>query len=208
MALVKSLEWQYLPPVTIPEVEAIVVLGGGTDMMDYPRPMVDISGAGDRVLYAAELYKQGKTEYLLLSGGNSTWKKSITSTPASQMKELLTTLGVPSDAIWLQTRSVNTYEDALFSTQILGQKGINRILLVTSAIHMPRAMGVFLKQGISVIPAPTDFRVTEKNWQDLWSANISTQTLRIVPNISDASAFSNAIKEYIGIIVYRLRGWM
>jgi uncharacterized SAM-binding protein YcdF (DUF218 family) len=208
MSLVKSLEWRYLPPASLPDVETIVVLGGGTDMMNYPRPMVDISGAGDRVLYAAQLYKQGKSSHLLLSGGNLTWQNEASSTPASQMGEILEFLGIPADAIWLQTRSLNTYEDALYCSQILKEKGIDKILLVTSAIHMPRAMGVFMNQGIQVIPAPTDFRVTESNWADLWSGNIPAQTLRLVPNISDASAFSNAIKEYIGILVYRLRGWM
>src|SRR5690349_2037016 len=58
-ALTRSLEWRYLPPAELPHAEAIVVLGGGTDAPDYPRSTVEVNGAGDRVLYAARLYKQG-----------------------------------------------------------------------------------------------------------------------------------------------------
>ena len=58
--LAKSLEWQYLPEGEIPESEVIVLLGGGTDSAQYPRPTVELNGAGDRIIYAASLYKAGK----------------------------------------------------------------------------------------------------------------------------------------------------
>ena len=73
MALVRSLEWQYLPPTTLPHTEVIVLLGGGTESADFPRPFPELNGAGDRVLYAARLYKQGYAPHILLSGGFITW---------------------------------------------------------------------------------------------------------------------------------------
>ena len=59
-SLARSLEWQYLPRGDIPQASAIVLLGGGTDPAQPPRPLVQINGAGERILYAAYLYKQGK----------------------------------------------------------------------------------------------------------------------------------------------------
>ena len=56
--------------------DAIVVLGGGTESEQFPRPMVEVNSAGDRVLYAGKLYKEGKAPYILLSGGNISWYNS------------------------------------------------------------------------------------------------------------------------------------
>ena len=118
-ALARSLEWRYLPLDPVPQADVIVVLGGGTESQQYPRPTVETNSAGDRVLYAAELYKQGKAPYLLLSGGNIAWYNSRSTTPAYEMARLLELTGVPQEALWLQPKSQNTREDALFSSQML-----------------------------------------------------------------------------------------
>src|SRR5512133_2902508 len=68
--LVRSLEWRYLPPRELPRAEAIVVLGGGTEPAQPPRSGTEVNGAGDRVLEAARLFKQGSAPHILLSGGN------------------------------------------------------------------------------------------------------------------------------------------
>ena len=60
LSLARSLEWRYLPTGEIPSAAAIVLLGGGTESAAPPRPMVEVNGAGDRILYAAQLYRQGK----------------------------------------------------------------------------------------------------------------------------------------------------
>jgi len=108
----------------------------------------------------------------------------------------------------LQTKSQNTYEDAVFSSEILKEKGINRILLVTSALHMPRSVALFEKQGLEVIPAPTDFTITEDGWQQTFSPNTETLLTNILPNSSSLGLTTNVIKEYIGLLVYRLQGWL
>jgi uncharacterized SAM-binding protein YcdF (DUF218 family) len=108
----------------------------------------------------------------------------------------------------LQMKSLNTHEDALYSSKMLKDKGIQRIILVTSALHMPRSVALFQKQGIDVIPAPTDYRVTQSNWDDLMHPTIENLFINLIPSSSNISELTNAIKEYIGIFVYRLRGWM
>lgn len=205
--LSKSLEWRYLPPAEIPHEEVIVVLGGGTLSAQYPRQIVEVNGAGDRIIYALWLYQQGKADHLLLTGGSIDWLSSPEN-PATDMANLLAIFGLPEEAIWLEPESRNTYEDALYSAKILQENGISRIILVTSALHMPRSVGLFEKQGLEVIPAPADFIVTQKGWDNLKSGNIASQVFNLLPSAENLSNTSRALKEYLGILVYGLNGWL
>ncbi len=207
-ALARSLEWKYLPLEPVPQADAIVVLGGGTESEQYPRPTVEINSAGDRVLYAATLFKEGKAPIILLSGGNITWLGGRSMTPAEEMAGILDLVGIPRSAVWQQPRSQNTREDALYSSQMLKEKGITRVLLVTSAMHMPRSVALFEHQGIEVIPAPTDYTVTREGLENLFSLDPQTLLVNLVPNTSSLSLTTNVMKEYIGHMVYRLRGWL
>jgi len=207
-SLARSLEWRYLPLDPVPTADIIVVLGGGTESGEFPRPAVEVNSAGDRVLYAARLYKEGKAPRLLLSGGNITWLNGRTMTPAEEMAGILELTGISRDAILLQPRSQNTYEDALYSSEILKGMNINRVLLVTSAQHMPRSVALFEHQGIEVIPAPTDYTVTQSNWDNLFSFDLQTTLVNMVPNVSSMSLISSVLKEYIGMWVYQMRGWL
>jgi uncharacterized SAM-binding protein YcdF (DUF218 family) len=205
VSLVRSLEWRYLPPRELPRAEAIVVLGGGTEPAQAPRSSTEVNGGGDRVLQAARLYRQGSAPHILLSGGNITWMDSRSATPAQDMAELLQLMGVPPEALWLQDASRNTSEDALYSSRMLKEKGILRVVLVTSAMHMPRSVALFARQGIEVIPAPADYTVTEAEWQDLAHPNLPSFLLDLVPTASNLEATSGVLKEYIGMAVYRLQ---
>jgi uncharacterized SAM-binding protein YcdF (DUF218 family) len=206
--LARSLEWRHLPPENAPSAEVIVLLGGGTEPGDPPRPMVEVNTAGDRVLYAAKLYQQGAAPVILVSGGNVDFSSDRNSTPAEEMTELLLLMGVPASAIWQQPESQNTYEDALYSTEILAENGIDEVILVTSALHMPRSKALFENQGITVIPAPTDFTVTEHNWRNTFNPHLGEFVIYVMPNASALNLTTNVLKEYIGMLVYSLRGWM
>jgi len=207
LGMVRSLEWRYLPMTQMPSADAIVLLGGGTESAEYPRQTVELNSSGDRVLYAAWLYKQGKAPHILLSGGLIDWLDTG-STPAEDMAVILDMMGVPKEALWLESTSRNTYENAVNSRKFLNEKGINRIILVTSALHMPRSVDLFKHQGFHVIPAPTDYSVTQAAWQRLTDPNLATQLLNLMPNIDNLSSVTRALKEYLGMLVYRLRGWM
>ena len=206
--LARSLEWQYLPLNPVPTADAIVVLGGGTESGQYPRPEVEVNSAGDRVLYAGRLYKEGKAPYIMLSGGNITWLSGRTMTPAEEMAQILELMEIPREAMWLQPKSQNTYEDALFCSEMLKEKGIQRVLLVTSAQHMPRSVALFRHQGIEVVPAPVDYTVTQAGWDNLFAFDLQTTLVNMVPNVGSMSLTSGILKEYIGMWVYHLRGWM
>lgn len=207
-ALARSLEWKHLPPEGAPQAEVMVVLGGGTESGDAPRPMTEVNSAGDRVLYAAKLYKEGAAPNILLSGGNVNFSTARGMTPAEEMQDLLGLTGIPQEAIWLQPNSQNTYEDALYSARMLRERGIKEIILVTSAMHMPRSKALFEEQGIIVIPAPVDFTVTEQNWESAFNPTWKEALIYLLPNDSSLGLTTSVLKEYIGTFVYGLRDWL
>jgi uncharacterized SAM-binding protein YcdF (DUF218 family) len=201
LGLARSLEWQYLPPAEIPHAEAVVLLGGGTLPAEPPRQMVELNGSGDRVLYAAWLYRQGKVEHILLSGGLLDWEAGK-STPAQDMASLLEMMGVPADVLWLQTESRNTFEDAVYSARLLKSKGVRSVLLVTSAWHMPRAVEFFQFQGVEVVPLPVDFTVTEAGWEQLTRGDLRAKVLALMPTADNLALTSHMLKERLGMLVY------
>ena len=202
--LVRSLEWQHLPE-QIPSAQAIVVLGGAIRAPSAPRPMIDVNEHGDRVLYAAKLYRDGLAPLIIAAGGRIPWFGEERPESAD-MAILLQMLGVPADAIIEEPDSLNTYENAVNVRKILADQGIERILLITSALHMPRSLLIFEKQGINAIPAPTDFLATESSFQE--SDSPQEIILNFIPDASRLEKTTSALKEYIGIVVYRLRGWL
>lgn len=204
--LVKSLEWQNLPTASLPTADAIVVLGGGIRPQIPPRPAVDLSEAGDRVLYGAQLYREGKAPLVVMSGGRIDWKGGGPS-EAGDMATLAETLGVPAAAILQEPKSLNTYENAVEVKKILQARGLQRVLLVTSALHMPRSLAIFQKQGINAIPAPTDFLVTNQEIQEV-DGSPQAIILNVLPDSDRLQQTTRAIKEYVGLVIYRLKGWL
>ncbi len=204
--LTKSLEWQYMPRVALPTADAIVVLGGATKSAFPPRPGVDLSESGDRVLYGAQLYREGKAPVVIASGGRINWRGGGPSESAD-MAEIMKTLGVPTSAILQDPTSLNTHQNAVNVKKLMKERGIQRVLLVTSAMHMPRSLKIFQRQGIEAIPAPTDFLVTQ---HDLEESSNTTEAivLNLLPDTDRLDKTTRALKEYIGTVVYRLRGWL
>ncbi|MBM3137247.1 MAG: YdcF family protein [Chloroflexi bacterium] len=206
--LARSLEWRYLPPDEIPAADVIVLLGGGTESAAYPRSTVEINSAGDRVLYAAQVFFEGKSPVILLSGGEIAWLNNGTSTPAQDMASLLIQMGVPESALILENESQNTYENALKAREILSEMEIDNILLVTSAMHMPRSVALFEKQGFEVTPLPVDYSVTEGESKGNLNESWINRVMDIIPSASSLALTTNALKEYLGMLIYTLQGWM
>ncbi len=123
------------------------------------------------------------------------------------MSDLLQWMGVPVESIWQQGESKNTYEDAVYSTQILKARGIQNIILVTSAWHMPRALKLFQAQGLTVVPVPTDYNVTQTGWEQMFQGDWRALLLDLFPTVNNLSLTTKMLKEYIGLLVYGLRGW-
>lgn len=207
LSLARSLEWQYFPPKETPQADVIVVLAGGTQSAQFPRPITEINGAGDRIIYAAQLYHEGASNQILLSGGRIDWL-SRGAEPTDDMAEILTMLGIPTKVLLYESDSRNTYENAINTNNYLEPLGIKKIILVTSAAHMPRAVALFEHQGFEVIPAPTDYAVTEANWAQLFDSSLASKVISLVPNVENISMTTSTMKEYFGVWMYHLRGWL
>lgn len=147
----------------LPSADAIVVLGGSVDaprQAGYPPNLKD---ASDRVWHAARLFAAGKSSLVVLSGGSS---DGSTMSEAEAMRVFLMDLGVPSQAVLLEPHSRNTRENAAFTARLLQDKGVNTVLLVTSALHMPRAFALFSVTGLSVSAAATDYEGEDQHPHD------------------------------------------
>ena len=203
--LAKTLEWQHIPEGDFAKHEVIVVLGGGTTAGYSPQPTAGLNEAGDRLLYAAYLYHQGVADQLLITGGRLPGDDS---SEADEMAQILMIMGIPNEALIMEDQALNTYDNGRFTKAILDSQNINNIILVTSAMHMPRAKAVFEKQGFVVTPAPTDFYVQQAEWTTNQTENLLGKAFDFIPNSRAVSISSNAIREYMGLVVYRLRGWI
>ena len=202
--MTRHLEGQFLPRDPVPEADAIVVLSGGVLGRRAPRPSIEIGEAGDRLIYGASLYKQGKAPQIICTGNVATG--GMAPRPASEdMAELLAILGIPDSAIVTETRSENTHDHAVLVCPMLEQRRAGRVLLVTSAMHMPRAMGVFRRgcPAVEFIAAPTDFRAPYDPPMPWYRRGVA-----LLPTPGSLLAFSEAAHEYLGVAYYTLRGWM
>jgi len=206
MALVRSLEYQHLPAAELPESEVIVILGGSTRPFTYPRQIVEVNEAADRLLYGGWLYKQGKAPHILVSGGRISWLGGTIS-EAERMVSVLSMMSIPEEVIWLETRARNTEENARYTHEILQAKGIKQILLVTSATHMPRSVMLFENEGFDVIPAPTDFMSELPPTYDNGGDILARVLVDIIPNVENLALTTRVLKEYLGMLFYRLQGY-
>jgi uncharacterized SAM-binding protein YcdF (DUF218 family) len=123
------------------------------------------------------------------------------------MVQILTSIGIPASAIVQDPTSLNTYQNAVNVRAILKQRGIRKVLLVTSAMHMPRSLRIFQRQGIEAIPAPTDFLVTQQELDEPTSS-LQAILLNVLPDTERLENTTRALKEYMGMVIYRLRGWL
>jgi uncharacterized SAM-binding protein YcdF (DUF218 family) len=120
-------------------------------------------------------------------------------TLAEAMRDFLVELGVPSSDIILESRSRSTYENALQSARLLKDRGIRKIILVTEAAHMPRALGTFRKQGLEAVPAPCHYIST---------AWFERPLLGLLPAPGTLRESQGVLHEWLGMAWYRLRGRM
>ncbi|WP_022834728.1 YdcF family protein [Salisaeta longa] len=196
-ALRRSLEQQHPPqPIAAtPSADAIVVLGGGIAAAHPPRLYPDLNSAADRVLHAARLYKAGHAPCIIASGGAVPWHQQ---SEAPAMEIVLQQLGVPPRDVILEAESRSTYENAQHTAQLARRTGRDTLLLVTSALHMRRALATFRSTGLVVHPAPTDYEAVER----------SDTVLAFLPDAAALAGTTAALKEYAGYAVYRWRGWI
>jgi uncharacterized SAM-binding protein YcdF (DUF218 family) len=203
-SLLRSLESRYPPLTNPPQVGAIVVLGGCTRPPSRLNPWPEVSESGDRIIYGARLYRDGVAPKVILSGGSIPWS-GRPQPEALDMATLIQLMGVPPQAIHLETGSLNTYENAVNTKALLKSQQIPEpIVLVTTASHMPRAMGIFRKLGLQAIAAPTDFLAPAAGPPKTFLGGL----LGLLPDTTSLDQATLALKEYVGTVIYWARGWL
>lgn len=182
--LMGHLEYQYAPEqdvrATAPVNTMVVLTGYARRDERIPITGQVNSSSGFRLLEAARIFARTRRMTVIISGHSEV---------PIIMRDLLLELGVPRTNLVTDQESSNTYQSAIHLREQLSGK---RFYLVTSAGHMPRAMQVFLKQGLQPIPAPTDYFA---------SASLSDSS--ILPSGQHLAISDLAIHEYIGLIWYR-----
>ncbi len=191
-----------------PQVQAVVVLGGGSTTVRaaaVPREGASApagralgltrewNGAADRFAAGVELMRLGKAPKLIFTGGRLPWEL-LPDTEGDWLRAMAVTQGVPQDSVLVTEPVENTAQEAQAVARLLPGA---RIILVTSAFHMPRARALFEARGLTVVPFPVDFQVPER----------AMTAMDWLPNAGALKLTDMAWREVLGRAYYTVRGW-
>lgn len=194
--LIGPLEQRFTRPIDMPRnVETIVMLGGATaGRVSAARNVAELTEAGDRLAETLRLAQLFPEAQIVLSGGVGLLIANV-EPEAETARRFFTSLGIAEDRLVLEGASRNTEENAALTAELLGGGG-GETVLVTSAFHMPRSVGLFRKQGLEVIAWPVDYRSagTEGVGFDLANPALNITTTGV------------AIREWIGLLAYYWTG--
>lgn len=181
--------------------DAVVMLGTvlGASRMNILH--LNLNEAGDRAFTAIELVRQQKAPVLVL-GGATQILNSETLNEGTLLKRWINDWGLLSTNTIALEGSLSTREEAVQVQALAARRGWKRIILVTSAFHMKRAEAVFRKVGLEVAPFACDFAESGKLKQTIQFS------VPILPQAASLAAFDRYSHEILGLVVYRLRGWM
>lgn len=194
-------KWEQAPaalPVNSSQCKYIVVLGGMSSHYQ-PANRVQFAQSADRLMQAMMLTRQNEVEKLIISGGSA--NILLKQRPeGAVLKEFLTQWSLPDSILAIDSLSRNTYENALYTAQMFDSLKMEKnITLVTSAWHMPRAKRCFEKQGFKVSPVGADA---------MWPFESLTIGDVIIPSAAVLQKWDLLIKEWVGMTVYKIKGYI
>jgi uncharacterized SAM-binding protein YcdF (DUF218 family) len=197
-ALLGQLETQYAemaPDADLQAYAGVIVLGGalesGRVSQHHTQPL--LNGSAERMTMAVSLWRRNPGLHLVFTGGEGEWFGSGPS-EAERAQQFFDSMGVPRQALTLESNSRNTYENAVFTRQLPGLDASKPWLLMTSAWHMPRSMATFQKAGWNITPYPVDFRTGGSTPWTSYSLS------------AGAEHWEMLLHEWLGIAAYRLSG--
>lgn len=186
-------------PADVPSVDAIVVLSAGRLIAPGPA-RVSEWGEANRFFGGLELFQANKARWIVFTAA---WNGATppTETEGEILRDLAIAMGVPRDRVLLTAKVANTVDEAREARQTLAGAGVEspRVLLVTSAFHMPRATQTFSRAGFVVEPYPVDFWVSEAR---------GFAVMDVLPNASALLQTQTAVREFYGRAFYGLRDWL
>jgi uncharacterized SAM-binding protein YcdF (DUF218 family) len=183
-------------PDDMPPPDGIVVLGGSVDpAQSAEKGHVSLNEAAERLTAPIELIRRYPHARLVFTGGSGSLTDSRF-TEAQAVRQFWRATGLDQGEVVYEDRSRNTFENAVFTRDLVKPRKGERWLLVTSAMHMPRSVGIFRKAGFPVIPYPVDYRTGGEGS----GARFSLFTQGGI-GVTDAAAH-----EWVGLVAYYLTG--
>lgn len=185
------LEAKAPPALRLPrKIDGIVILGAALDEnITAYHGLVAINGQAERIAYAVPLIRKYPKATVVYAGGSPEGHEQ---TEADLARILFQIWNIKTQDMVFERRSRNTYENIVYSKELVKPELGENWLLITSAAHMPRAMKVAQKQGWEMIPYPVDY--VSGGWAGLSGGNLRYNLERL----------DKAVQEYIGLIAYRL----
>ncbi|MAO72163.1 MAG: hypothetical protein CMD02_06650 [Flavobacteriales bacterium] len=171
-----------------------IVLGGFSGY-DKHKNRVEFNDCGDRLFYSIQLFKSGKIKNILISGGNGQLLNNGYM-ESEWARDFLIHCGIPDENILIENKSRNTWENALYTSDLLQQAKNKKLLLITSSWHMKRAKFCFNKNNMNVDLFTTDY--TKKD------IKLNIEYL-LFPNSTSFVRWETLIKEFVGNIVYKIK---
>ena len=193
--LTRSMEWRHMPPTSQPSGDAIVVIAEGMQPADTPRQMVETGPEYNRVAAAAKLYKAGAAPLVVVAG-------EAASVPLVQAQ--LVEMGVPIQDILVQDKTENALEDAKFTRLLTSDKGVQSIILVTSAVKMDRTVFLYKQEKLNIVPMPVDYKVSLRSWTESSKPDLETILKNLMPNADAMQQSTTVLYEYLALMFYRL----
>jgi uncharacterized SAM-binding protein YcdF (DUF218 family) len=176
--------------------DGIVVVGGSIDPdLSAAHGVAVVRSSADRVIATAALARRYPNARVIFSGGSGNLI-SDDAREADYAGAAFESLGVSKTRLTMERRARNTQENAEFSRALAAPKSGERWLLVTSAFHMPRSVGLFRKAGFAVEPYPVDWRVGK-------GADVFDCSIYALDGLGRTDV---AVREWIGLLAYRLSG--
>jgi uncharacterized SAM-binding protein YcdF (DUF218 family) len=177
--------------------DGVVVLGGAIDPdLSAAHDIPVLGGSMDRVIAAAGLARRYPNLRILYSGGNPNLMADDAAKEADYVAAVFATFGISRDRVMLERRARNTLENAEFARAMISPKPGERWVLITSAFHMPRSVGVFRKAGFPIEPYPVDWRIVGRS--ELFRFSISV--------LEGLGRFDTSVREWIGLAAYWATG--
>ena len=186
---------EYRKPISaIDSVDAIVVLSGMLQINEVGDSTYIEWGDQDRFFGGMALFKAGKAQKLVFTGGKMPWDKTK-KTEGEVLKEYAISNGIPSEKIFVTKDVENTANEAVAVSALISPS--KRIILVTSAYHMYRAERLFEKQGFIVIPYKVDYKASRNN---------TLMIIDFLPSTGNIELSETGIREVIGRLFYLVKG--
>lgn len=182
----------YVDPRTVERFDAVCVLGGGTDADAEGHD--ELGDGGDRILFAARLYDAGKAAHLVASGTEIPHIEGSERNMADQSESLWRGLNIPASVIVkIPAGPINTVQELSAYKTLIAAQGWTRVGVISSAWHLPRAMRLCEKIGLTLIPIPCDHRDRMPALSPFW----------LIPEASGYSQMQHACWEMLGCLMRR-----